>query len=291
MSTSATQTTTRRRPHRIGRQRPLVAIGTMHGKEALIGPVLAHLGLDHVVPAGFDTDRYGTFTGEVARHLAPLDAARSKARDAARIAGTALGVGSEGSIVPHPHLPALHIDTEVVVLVDLAEGTEFVGRATSIDVVAGTVTATSCEEALAAATRCGFPEHAVVVGPAAGTAGPLAKGILDVGALRRAVTEELDRSGSARIQTDLRAHLNPTRRLVIADAAHMLADSVRTACPACEAPGFGIDRHEPGLPCMACGTPTGEIGAEIRRCARCGCERSARPPLAADPSHCPICNP
>ena len=54
-------------------------IATMHGKERVIAPLLAEaLGLDCLVPSAFDTDRFGTFTREIARTGSQLDAARAK---------------------------------------------------------------------------------------------------------------------------------------------------------------------------------------------------------------------
>jgi len=47
-----------------------VALGTMHGKAAAIAPPLARLGIALVVPEGLDTNRFGTFTGEVPRGAA-----------------------------------------------------------------------------------------------------------------------------------------------------------------------------------------------------------------------------
>ena len=43
-----------------------VALGTMHGKEAVIAPPLAALGVT-VVLAEVETDRFGTFSGDVPR--------------------------------------------------------------------------------------------------------------------------------------------------------------------------------------------------------------------------------
>ncbi|NHB77752.1 hypothetical protein [Rhodobacter calidifons] len=56
-----------------------VALGTMHGKAAAIAPPLARLGIAVVVPEGLDTDRFGTFTGEVPRAGGMVEAARAKA--------------------------------------------------------------------------------------------------------------------------------------------------------------------------------------------------------------------
>jgi hypothetical protein len=56
-------------------------VATMHGKERVIGPVLAHtFGLSVVVPDGLDTDRFGTFTREVARVGDALNGGETEAR-------------------------------------------------------------------------------------------------------------------------------------------------------------------------------------------------------------------
>jgi hypothetical protein len=64
-------------------------------------------------------------------------------------------------------------------------------------------------------------------------------------------------------------------------------------CPACEAPGFGLARLEAGLPCSWCGVPTNDWKAEEFRCVACPhIESHPRQDLtAADPGHCPRCNP
>lgn len=93
--------------HWAGRQ---AVIGTMHGKEAVIGPRLSALGLTSLVPENFDTDRFGTFTGEVKRVGTQLEAARQKARAAMAATGAPIGVASEGSFGPHPAIPFLHME-------------------------------------------------------------------------------------------------------------------------------------------------------------------------------------
>lgn len=65
--------------------RPLAVIATMHGKERVLGPVLDGLGMDWVLASGLDTDAFGTFTGEIVRPGAQLDAARLKAEAALKL--------------------------------------------------------------------------------------------------------------------------------------------------------------------------------------------------------------
>jgi len=53
----------------------------MHGKERVFArPLRVALGLELVVPEGLDTDRLGTFSGEVERVGSPWEVAIRKAR-------------------------------------------------------------------------------------------------------------------------------------------------------------------------------------------------------------------
>ena len=79
------------------RNRRLI-IGTRHHKDQVLAPLLeANLGVHTEVPTEFDTDAWGTFSGEVERKLAPLDAAREKCLKALQETGCDLGVASEGT--------------------------------------------------------------------------------------------------------------------------------------------------------------------------------------------------
>ena len=54
---------------------------TQHGKETLIGPMLQNaLGCLVIRAEGYDTDRLGTFSGEVPRLESQLQTAKRKAR-------------------------------------------------------------------------------------------------------------------------------------------------------------------------------------------------------------------
>jgi hypothetical protein len=54
-----------RMAHQLFKGRNLV-IATLHGKEKVIAPLLEHaLGVKIIVPEKFDTDQYGTFSGEI----------------------------------------------------------------------------------------------------------------------------------------------------------------------------------------------------------------------------------
>ena len=73
-------------------------IATMHGKEEVIAPLLEReLGVRCVTPRGYDTDRFGSFSGEVKRPDTALNTARAKALGALAQEGGTLAVASEGS--------------------------------------------------------------------------------------------------------------------------------------------------------------------------------------------------
>ncbi len=98
----------------------------MHGKAAAIAPALGRLGMTVVVPAGLDTDRFRTFSGEVKRTGTMRDAARAKALAAAELAGLLIGIGSKGTYGAHPLLLFGAMGHELLVLVDRETGIEIV---------------------------------------------------------------------------------------------------------------------------------------------------------------------
>jgi hypothetical protein len=283
-------------------------LATRHGKEhAVTEPLWATLGLS-VEVADVDTDALGTFTGEIERPGTMLETAIAKARLGMRHAGADLGLASEGSYGPHPFAPFLPSGTELLVLVDdaagitmhetqLCEQTNF-DHATTRDVAA-------LEPFL---RRVGFPEHGLVVQPNAPprrlrlpfagreSAAAVSKGIRTPGQLKAAIARaaRLSQDGLARVTTDMRAFMNPTRMAMIARLAQRLADRVATPCPACTAPGFGPIEPKRGLPCAQCGTPTELVTAEVSGCI--ACEHRLESPrrdgaTTAEPTYCNWCNP
>jgi len=69
----------------------------------------------------------------------------------------------------------------------------------------------------------------------------------------------------ADLQTELRAHANPTRMEMIRLAAEDLVKKLRSPCPACGALGFWLVEHIAGLPCGDCGAPTRETRERTNR--------------------------
>jgi hypothetical protein len=268
-----------------------VALGTMHGKEAALAPPLAGLGIK-VVLARIDTDRFGTFTAETPRAGSMEEAARAKALAAMKATGLDVGIGSEGAYGPHPYLPFAGIGQEVLLWHEAATGREIVVRVMDAKPVYDHCDAANLPEAEDFLLRVGFPACAVIVAPSP-TAPPVAKGLRQREALGAALQEAVALSdrGRAFLQTDMRAHLNPRRMAMIGQGGEKLVKRLVTPCPACGMHGWGVIRHQPGLPCEACGGDTALIAADILGCSACGEEQAKRREGLAAALYCPICNP
>jgi hypothetical protein len=96
------------------------------------------------------------------------------------------------------------------------------------------------------------------------------------------------------LETDMRAHCNPTRMASIRRLGFQLVRRLRQLCPACGAPGWGRVELIPGLPCRCCGTDTALVAQERWGCAACAHTALMPRPdgkAVADPMHCPWCNP
>ncbi|AZG75889.1 DUF6671 family protein [Methylocystis rosea] len=273
-------------------------IATMHRKEEAVAPALmSTLGLIVTSTPGLDTDQFGTFSGEIPRNGAMLDVAMRKARLGMSAAGAPLGLASEGSFGPHPAIPYIPAGMELLVFVDDESGI-FVTESLVTEKTNYDHRVISPGEASDAfLQRIGFPTHGLIVRPNEGeAASALAKGIVDSDSLRRAIeaAAAVSSDGRARMETDMRAHFNPTRMRSLAILAERLAQRLARQCPACGAPGFGRTGSRAGLLCEACGTPTALVVAEILGCPACDYteERLRRDGLQrAPPQHCPLCNP
>lgn len=275
----------------------LVAVlATRHNKLPLIGPALTQsIGLQ-VEAVAVDTDSLGTFTGDILRLDSPLNTAVAKARLAMRDRGATLGLASEGSIGPHPAAPFVTLDRELAVLVDDAAGIVVAATYDSLELISATTTASPGQDLRPFLDQAQFPDHRLIVRPNSGGLGLVVKNIDSVDTLVAAISSCAVASSDhlARVETDLRAHVCPSRRPAIAAAASKLAARLAIACPVCAAPGWGpIDRLL-GLPCAWCRQDVPAIRAEIDACPACD-HRHERPLLPtgarADPGLCPRCNP
>jgi hypothetical protein len=272
-----------------------IALLTQHGKEKVLAPVLGQaLGCRLELVTGYDTDLLGTFTRTIQRAGNQLEAARKKARIGMAISGLPLGLASEGSLGPDPFAGMFPWNMELLIFIDDERGLEVLGCAQGKANCAHLLT-DDWSTAKVFAHQVGFPEHRLVVRPEAAEDPRIRKDINSWPQLHAAFTWALELSVNDRafIETDGRAHANPTRMENIQLAAEDLAKKLCSLCPACNTPGFWIVERVAGLPCMDCGAPTRDTRAEVSGCLKCEYRLSHelldRP--RASPSHCDFCNP
>jgi hypothetical protein len=272
-------------------------LATMHGKEQVIAPLLCPaLGITLLVPPDFNTDRFGTFTGDIPRAGSQVEALRAKALAATAQYGLTLGVASEGSFSPHPLLPFATLNLELVLLLDLDKRLELIGEAATTETNYARRAVKSFAEALEFAYQGGFPAHGMVVKVHELHNQPedLAKGLDTEASLEQAVKLALAKSatGQVYVESDMRAHFNPLRRQCIAAATQNLVDRVYNLCPACGWPGRTTTLVR-GLPCALCGEATEQVQGVEHSCLRCGHSTYEADPSRsrADPARCAYCNP
>ncbi|MBR8834670.1 MAG: hypothetical protein DSM106950_11680 [Stigonema ocellatum SAG 48.90 = DSM 106950] len=274
-------------------------LATMHQKERVIAPIVEQkLGIKVLVPPDFNTDVFGTFTRVVKRRGTQIEAARFKAEKAMAITGETLAFASEGSFGPHPLMPYVPVNREIVIFLDKVNNIEIVGQELSTETNYSHQLVHSVEEAYSFAQRVGFPEHGlvIIVGDAAIVQGEVIKGITTKEQLFDAVKFCLNKSstGQVHIETDMRAMYNPTRMKNIEKATLNLSEKITQVCPECSWPGFDVVESQKGLPCAFCHLPTQLIRSVIYRCKKCAFSREELFPHGqetADPSKCQYCNP
>jgi hypothetical protein len=262
------------------------ALATQHGKARALSPPLARrLGLVTETVA-IDTDQFGNFTGSIARTGTPAQAALAKARAGMAAAGMKLGLASEGSFGPHPWLPFGAGGVETLAFIDADRGLELTLSSVSRRTNFAHHELTSGGDIAPFLTRIGFPAHALVVKDPDGAV--LAASVQDMDTLAKWAWP------GNRLETDMRAHMNPTRMAAIRALAGRLAARLAALCPACNCPGFGQIDVLRGLPCSSCNQPTQGVLAIIDGCGVCDHrERRPRPDgvTAASPASCDWCNP
>jgi hypothetical protein len=277
----------------------IAALTTKHGKErAIARPLRVALGLAITVEKKIDTDLLGTFTGEIERVGTPREIAIRKARLGMKSSGLPLGLANEGSFGPHPAISwFVPSDHEMLVFIDDELDIIVVESCLSGVTNYGYQSAQSLGDLECFLRQADFPSHALVVRPNDGLRqGWVFKGVMDIDTLEEAVKRcsAASSDGLAYVGTDMRAHVNPTRRKIIRHTACRLARRLASSCPSCGIPGWGWIQSEPGLPCEACHAPTEVIQQEIFGCARCR-YLEAKPRADgreyAEPGQCPYCNP
>ena len=272
-----------------------LVIATKHKKESVIAPLLEqHLGVQCFVPDDFDTDALGTFTGEVERKEGPVVTARKKCHLAMEKNNCDLGIASEGSFGPHPTIFMAHADDEFLIFIDKKNNLEIIVRELSLDSNFNAATIRCFQNLVDLVKRVGFPEHAVILKIAEKEVTSVVKGIQSWELLEESYNKLSANSSQVVAETDMRAMYNPTRMKVIEKAAQKLVVKIKSFCPQCNTPGFGVVNIKPGLPCEWCNSPTNSTKSHLYQCQKCNFELEKLYPndkKTEDPMYCDRCNP
>jgi hypothetical protein len=273
-------------------------LATMHNKEKVISPLLKeHLGINLIVRKGLNTDIFGTFTREIKRPDTQIITARLKAKKALEMYDEKIAIASEGSFAPHPLIPYIYANREIIIFLDQENDLEIIGEVFSMETNFNHQTISSLEESEEFAHKVGFPEHGLVISFDNISTGKtqFIKGITSKENLINSVEIAIkNTNGKFHIETDMRAMYNPTRMKNIALATQDLINKINSLCPQCHTPGFMINQKIPGLPCELCHQPTSLIKAVIFQCQKCNFTQQQLFPNNqefADPSLCEYCNP
>lgn len=265
-------------------------IATQHGKEKAMQTLLYQtLGLHSFTLQEFDTDVFGTFTGEIERRLSPADTLRAKITAALDLCGGDLGVGSEGSFGPHPHVPFIPCDVEWVMIIDRKHNLEIVASYLTTETNFRQESISNIKELNAFLQKVNFPSHGVILKQENNF--EIRKGINHWGDLFQVLQELRLGSNVLTIETDMRALFNPTRMQVIGTTTQLLIDKILQQCPVCLMPGFSEEQKIGGLPCELCGMATDLVKQRIVVCQHCQHQVSYEVDKRASPMYCNQCNP
>ena len=274
-----------------------IVLTTLHKKEQIISPVFQKMLDAEVVLCKVNTDLLGTFSGEIERKNSAIDCAKKKCLWGIEQSGLAYGLASEGSFGPHPSIPFFPSNQEIICFYD--KSNDFFVTETHLTTETNyQITSTdSWEETGQFAKNALFSKHSLIIRPNIWEDKSIIfKGINTFKTLQKAfeICQASSSDKHVRIETDMRAHMNPLRQKAIKIATEKLAHRLQQFCPACQTPGWGKIGLEKGLPCMACYFATELAKKEIWGCAKCDHKEylpRADGIVFASQVECSFCNP
>ena len=139
-----------------------------------------------------------------------------------------------------------------------------------------------------------FPSHGLILKASKTDTIDMVKGVTDLQYLKDAYHRLSQKYGHVYAETDMRALYNPSRMAVIETVAKKLVTKIKSTCPECNTPGFGVTDLKKGLPCDLCGFPTKSTLSLIYSCQKCQHTKEDMYPntkKVEDPMYCDFCNP
>jgi hypothetical protein len=272
-----------------------MVVASSHEKDRIIAPLFTeHLGIRCEVPADFNSDQFGTFSGEVERKGNSLETARLKCEKALENSNCQMAIASEGSFGPHPQIGFIPANEELIFFLDRKNKIEASFREISLKTNYGFLETKSWDDVKVFAEKSFFPSHALIVSSSNSDKPFFVKGIQSWDLLKTTFDDLLSNRGSVKIQTDMRAMFNPTRMSVIEAAVIGLIKQLKTCCDECDHPNFQVKEVKRGLPCASCGFPTQSVLSYVFRCEACGFVKESLFPKGKrfeEAMYCDCCNP
>ncbi len=272
-----------------------VLIATMHKKEAVIAPLLENeLGVKCIANTGLNTDKFGTFSGEIERKYPPLETVRIKALAALGLSNETLVIASEGSFGSHPSSPFIPANEEFIILIDTLNKLEFVGRHFTVNTNFSQRDVKSLMDLEEFKKNIGYPEHGLILKiKNDNITNSIYKDFANDIELVSQINTALKKGFTISAETDMRAIYNPTRMLSIEQAVIDLIKNIKSLCPECNTPGFVIREVNAGLRCGICHSPTKSAKSFMYRCQKCEYSTvlSREDKKFEDPTYCDFCNP
>lgn len=272
-----------------------IVIATKHKKEQVLASILeAELGVNCVVSEKIDTDKLGTFSGEIDRQEDPQTTARKKCLMAIEATGCDLAIASEGTFGMHPEIFFLPANEELLLFLDKKNNLEIFSRELSTETNHCASEIHSVEGLLTFAEKAGFPLHGIILKKSKNDFSDMVKGIIQKEKLVSTFEKLFNKYGKVYAETDMRAMYNPTRMKVIEKVAHKLIEKINSICPNCKTPGFGITNAKQGLPCELCNTPTRSTLSYEYTCQKCSFVKVEKFPhgkTKEEATFCDVCNP
>lgn len=271
-----------------------ILLASMHKKESVISSPFKHyLNATIIVPDAFDTDRFGTFSGEIPRTGSPLETALLKAKTAAKEYGFQYILASEGTFTPHPAFSWLPANHELLLILNARDGEyDFEERLTT-DTNFGQLHSSNLHTIDTFLKSIQFGSHAVNLIPE-DQIHSIIKGVMDHQSLNYHIEKMIHQGIAFRIETDMRACHNPKRMENIRLLSEQFAKRLATICQSCAKSGFGKFKLGGSLPCELCQGETSLHAYSIEYCPHCLYE-TKKPredgKLTSEQMYCYECNP
>ncbi len=271
-----------------------IILATKHKKEdAIRKPFEDGLNATLFVPDNYDTDKFGTYTGEITRQDSAYNTVIKKAKQASLAYGFDYAIANEGSFGPHPTIFFAAGDVELISFIDIKNNIVVVESEITTETNYGQLDISISDDYTNFLEKIKFGSHALIIRGIDDNA-IIAKGINNFIELKAILNSAFRQYKTIRLETDMRAMMNPTRMKVINKVAIKLLDRLKNICKKCNTPGFGKVSVSGRLLCESCGSETELYQHRIFECIKCDYKEyfpRADGLVKSDPKYCPYCNP